>query len=186
MKRFFLTAVLALGALLVGCNQLTQYQVSEQAINQALEKHNHFAKNIGLPGVADAQITLTNLVSQIGREEPNKIMLTGKVNLDISSLFGTQKATVDLKMKAQPGFDKETGGIYLREMEIIDSQIQPEKMQGILQTLMPYISQSLRSYFNQNPAYVLSDSNSKAEALAKKLAKGIEVRPGEIVIPFTN
>jgi hypothetical protein len=51
---------------------------------------------------------------------------------------------------------------------------------------MPYLSQSLRSYFNQNPAYVLSDSRSKGEALAKKLAKGIEVRPGEIVIPLTN
>lgn len=186
MKRFFLTAILALGALLIGCNQLTQYQVSEQAINQALEKHNHFSKSIGLPGVADAQITLTNLVSQIGREEPNKIMLSGKVNLDISSLFGTQKATVALKMKAQPSFDKETGAIYLREIEIIDNQIEPERMQGILQTLMPYLSQSLRSYFNQNPAYVLSDSHSKGEALAKKLAKGIEVRPGEIVIPFTE
>lgn len=186
MKRFFLTAVLALGALLVGCNQLTQYEVSEQAINQALEKHNHFSKNIGLPGVADAQITLTDLVSQIGREEPNKIMLRGKANLDITSLFGSQKAAITLKMKAQPGFDKETGAIYLREMEIIDSQIEPEKMQGILQTLMPYLSQALRGYFNQNPAYVLSDSHSKGEALAKKLAKGIEVRPGEIVIPFTN
>lgn len=186
MKRFFLTAILALGALLVGCNPLTQYQVSEDAINQALEKHNHFAKNIGLPGVADAQITLTNLVSQIGREEPNRVILSGKANLDISSLFGSQKATITLKMKAQPSFDKETGAIYLREIEIIDSQIEPEKMQSILQTVMPYLSQSLRSYFNQNPAYVLSESRSKGEALAKKLAKGIEVRPGEIVIPFTD
>lgn len=186
MKTFFLTAILALGALLVGCNQLTQYQVSEQAINQALEKHNHFAKNIGLPGVADAQVTLTDLVSQIGREEPNKIMLSGKANLDISSLFGSQKATITLKMKAQPSFDQETGAIYLREIEIIDSQIEPEKMQSILQTVMPYLSQSLRSYFNQNPAYVLSADRSKAESLAKKFAKGIEIRPGEIVIPFTN
>lgn len=186
MKSFFLTAILALGALLVGCNQLTQYQVSEQDINQALAKHSHFSKSIGLPGVADAQITLTDLVSQIGREEPNKVMLSGKANLDITSLFGSQKATVILKMKAQPSFDHETSAIYLREIEIIDTQIEPESMQSILQTVMPYLSQSLRSYFNQNPAYVLSDSRSKGEALAKKLAKGIEVRPGEIVIPFTQ
>lgn len=186
MKRFFLIALLAVGALLVGCNQLTQYQVSEEAINQALEKHNHFAKNIGLPGIADAQVTLTDLTSQIGREEPNKVVLSGKANLDISSLFGSQKATIVLKMKAQPGFDKETGAIYLREMEIVDSQISPEKMQSVLQTVMPYLSQSLRSYFNQNPAYILSADRSKGEALAKRLAKGIEVRPGEIVIPFTH
>ncbi|MBS0847662.1 lipoprotein [Citrobacter sp. JGM124] len=186
MKTFFLTAILALGSLLVGCNPLTQYQVSENTINQALEKHNHFAKSIGIPGVADAQVTLTDLVSQIGREEPNTVILSGKANLDISSLFGSQKATIQLKMKTKPAFDKETGAIYLREIEIVDSQIEPEKMQNILQMVMPYLSQSLRSYFNQNPAYELSNDRSKAESLAKKLAKGIEVRPGEIIIPFTD
>lgn len=186
MKTFFLTAILAFSALLVGCKPLTQYQVSEETINQALEKHNHFTKSIGLPGVADAQVTLTDLVSQIGREEPNAVMLSGKANLDISSLFGSQKATIDMKMKARPTFDKETGAIYLREIEIVDSKIEPEKMQSILQMVMPYLSQSLRGYFNQNPAYVLSDDRSKAESLAKTLAKGIEVHPGEIIIPFTD
>lgn len=186
MKTFFLTTVLILGALLTGCNPLTQYQISEQAINQALEKQSQFSKNIGLPGVADAQITLTHLVSQIGREEPNKIMLSGQANLEIASFLGNQKATMTLKMKALPSFDKATGAIYLREIEITDSQIAPEKMQAILQPLMPYLSQSLRSYFNQNPVYVLSDERSKGEALARQFAQGIEVRPGEIVIPFSH
>jgi len=186
MKKMFFAAMLALSGALAGCNQLTQYSVSEQEINQALEKHIHFAKNVGVPGVADAQITLTSLVSQVGREEPNKVTLTGQANLDLSSLFGTQKATIALKMKAQPVFDKEQGAIFLREMEILDTQVEPAKMQSILQTIIPYLNQSLRSYFNQNPAYILSNDRSKAEALAKKLAKGIEVRPGEIVIPFTD
>jgi hypothetical protein len=50
----------------------------------------------------------------------------------------------------------------------------------------PYLNQSLRSYFNQQPAYVLREDASTGEALAKKYAKGIEVKPGEIIIPFTN
>jgi len=186
MKKIFFAAIWVISGVLAGCNQLTQYTVSEQEINQALEKHNHFAKNVGVPGVADAQITLTSLVSQIGREEPNKVTLTGQANLDLSSLFGTQKAIITLKMKAQPIFDKEQGAIFLREMEILDTQVEPAKMQSILQTIIPYLNQSLRSYFNQNPAYVLSNDRSKAEALAKKLAKGIEVRPGEIIIPLTD
>ena len=55
----------------------------------------------------------------------------------------------------------------------IASQIKvtPEKMQSVLQTLMPYLNQSLRNYFNQQPAYVLSEDKSKGEALAKKYAK---------------
>ncbi|EAM7371081.1 lipoprotein [Salmonella enterica] len=186
MKKFFFAAALVVSGLLVGCNQLTQYTISEQEINQALEKRNNFSKDIGLPGIADAHIVLTNLASKIGREEPNKVTLTGDARLDMNSLFGSQKAPMKLKLKALPVFDKEKGAIYLQEMEVVDATVTPEKMQSVLQTLLPYLNQSLRSYFNQRPAYVLREDSSKGEALAKKLAKGIEVKPGEIVIPFTN
>ncbi|TXU40381.1 lipoprotein [Enterobacter roggenkampii] len=186
MKKIVLAAALIVSGLLLGCNQLTQYTVSEQEINQALEKHNNFSKDIGVPGLADAHIVLTNLTSQIGREEPNKVTLAGDAALDMSSLFGNQKANIKLKLKALPVFNKEKGAIFLQEMEVVDAKVSPDKMAPVLQTLMPYLNQSLRNYFNQQPAYVLSEDKSKGEALAKKYAKGIEVKPGEIIIPFTD
>lgn len=186
MKKIVIAAALIASGLLAGCNQLTQYTVSEQEINQALEKHNNFSKDIGVPGLADAHIVLSNLVSQIGREEPNKVTLSGDAKLDMNSLFGSQKATIKLKLKALPAFNKEKGAIYLQEMEVVDAEVSPDKMKPVLQTLMPYLNQSLRNYFNQQPAYVLSDDKSKGESLAKKYAKGIEVKPGEIIIPFTD
>ena len=139
-----------------------------------------------MPGLADAHIILTNLTSQIGREEPNKVTLAGDASLDMTSLFGNQKANIKLKLKALPVFNKEKGAIFLQEMEVVDAQVSPDKMAPVLQTLMPYLNQSLRNYFNQQPAYVLSEDKSKGEALAKKYAKGIEVKPGEIIIPFTD
>ena len=186
MKKIVLAVALIVSGLLVGCNQLTQYTVSEQEINQALEKHTNFSKDIGVPGLADAHIVLTNLTSQIGREEPNKVTLAGDADLDMSSLFGNQKANIKLKLKALPVFNKEKGAIFLQEMEVVDAKVSPDKMAPVLQTLMPYLNQSLRNYFNQQPAYVLSEDKSKGEAMAKKYAKGIEVKPGEIIIPFTD
>lgn len=186
MKKFVIATALIVSGLLVGCNQLTQYIVSEQEINQALQKRNNFAKDIGVPGVADAHIVLTNLASQIGREEPNKVMLSGDASLDMNSLFGSQKANIKLKLKALPVFNKDQGAIYLQQMEITDAVVSPDKMKPVLQTLMPYLNQSLQNYFNQQPAYILREDNSKGEALAKKYAKGIEVKPGEIVIPFVD
>ncbi|AUJ82102.1 hypothetical protein CWI88_14040 [Enterobacter cancerogenus] len=186
MKKIVIAAALIVSGLLVGCNQLTQYTVSEQEINQALEKHNNFSKDIGVPGLADAHIVLSNLVSQIGREEPNKVTLSGDANLDMTSLFGNQKANIKLKLKALPVFNKEKGAIFLQEMEVVDAVVSPDKMKPVLQTLMPYLNQSLRNYFNQQPAYVLSEDKNKGESLAKKYAKGIEVKPGEIIIPFTD
>lgn len=106
MKKILIAAALIVSGLLSGCNQLTQYTVSEQEINQALQKRNHFAKDIGLKGVADAHIELQNLTSAIGREEPGKVTLSGIANVDLNSLFGTQKATIDLKLKALPTFDR--------------------------------------------------------------------------------
>ena len=143
MKKIVIAAALIVSGLLVGCNQLTQYTVSEQEINQALEKHNNFSKDIGVPGLADAHIVLTNLASQIGREEPNKVTLSGDASLDMTSLFGNQKADIKLKLKALPVFNKEKGAIFLQEMEIVDAVVTPEKMKPVLQTLIPYINQSL-------------------------------------------
>jgi len=56
----------------------------------------------------------------------------------------------------------------------------------MMKGLMPYLNNSLNTYFNQRPAYVLNGDRSKGEAMAKKLAKGIEVKPGQLVIPFTD
>lgn len=48
MKKIVIAAAFIVSGLLAGCNQLTQYTVSEQEINQALEKHNNFSKDIGV------------------------------------------------------------------------------------------------------------------------------------------
>ncbi len=45
MKKILIAAALIVSGLLSGCNQLTQYTVSEQEINQALQKRNHFAED---------------------------------------------------------------------------------------------------------------------------------------------
>ncbi|MFG1172985.1 lipoprotein [Erwiniaceae bacterium CAU 1747] len=185
-KRYFGLCALLLAGLVTGCNQIAQYSISEQEINQALVKRNNYEKQIGVPGLVDAHIVLSDLNSQIGREEPNKITLTGKAKVNISSLFGPQQADMNLKMKAQPAFDAAAGAIYLKDMELVDVEVQPEKMQGVLKTLTPYLNESLKNYFNQKPAYVLSTDRSKAESLAKRFAKGLEVKPGELVIPFTE
>lgn len=51
MKKFFFAAALIVSGLLVGCNQLTQYTVSEQEINQATAKHNNFSKTSVCPAL---------------------------------------------------------------------------------------------------------------------------------------
>ena len=185
-KRILGAAFLLCATLLTGCNQLTQYTISEQQVNDYLQKNNNFQKQLGVPGLVDAKIVLTNLSSQIGRADPGVVTLTGDASVDISSLFGPQKADMHLTLKANPSFDREKSAIFLKDMQVVDYTIKPEKMDSVMKGLMPYLNNSLKTYFDQRPAYVLNGDRSKGEAMAKKLAKGIEVKPGELVIPFTD
>ncbi|MGL5501762.1 MAG: DUF1439 domain-containing protein [Plesiomonas shigelloides] len=51
---------------------------------------------------------------------------------------------------------------------------------------MPYLKNSLQLFFNQTPVYVLDSNRSKEEALVRQLAKGIEIKPGKIIIPLSE
>ncbi|MSE18076.1 DUF1439 domain-containing protein, partial [Pantoea agglomerans] len=80
-KAFFGLTALLIALLVSGCNQLTQYTISEQEVNQALQKHNNYEKDIGVSGLVNAHIVLNNLTSQIGREEPGKVTLSGNAKI---------------------------------------------------------------------------------------------------------
>ncbi len=184
--RAFAALAVILGLALSGCNRLTEYQLSEQDVNGYLQKHNDFQKSVGVPGLLNANIVLTDLTSQIGRSEPGKVRVSGNARLDIQTLWGSRQADVKLTLQAQPYYDMAQGAIYLKDMQLVDYQVQPEKLQSTFKVLAPYLDQSLKSFFDNKPAYVLDPNHSKTEALAKKLAKGLEVKPGVLIIPFTG
>ncbi|MGK2946863.1 MAG: lipoprotein [Candidatus Malihini olakiniferum] len=175
-------AMLALALLVIGCNRLTQCSLSEQDVNSYLQKQNDFKKQISIPGVVYAIIVLSDLSSQIGRVEPGKVTLSWHIKINISSLLGTQSADAVLTLKVQPVFDKTNSAIFFKEIKLVDYQVMPEKMNTVFKTLTPYLNQVLKNYFDQKPVYIFSDEHGKTEALVKKLTKGIEVKPGQIII----
>ncbi len=183
--RTWLLGTMAVSMLLSGCNKLTQYTISEREVNTYLQKHSDFKKNIGIPGVADARIQVTDLASQIGRTEADKVRLSGNARVDIDTLWGSQQADVQLTLQAQPYYDKSRGAIYLRDMRLLDYRVQPETLASTFSALSPYLDLALKSYFDTQPAYVLDADRDKNEALAKRLAQRIDVIPGALVIPFS-
>lgn len=185
-KSIRIAGVVALGLLLSACNKLTQYTISEQEVNQYLQKHNNFQKQLGIPGLVDADISVSQLNSQIGRTEPNKVTLTGNAKVKISSILGPQDTDMTLTLKAQPVYDRQRGAIFLKDMELADYTVQPEKMSSVMKAIAPYLGQSLQTFFNQQPVYTLDPDKDEKQALAKKLAKGLEVKPGMLVIPLTE
>ena len=84
-------------------------------------------RNRSACGTVDANIVLTQLQSQIGRSEPGKVTLSGDAKVNITSILGPQAADLKLTLKAQPVYDRAQGAIYLKDMELTDYSVQPEK-----------------------------------------------------------
>lgn len=182
MKAIFLTAVFFLTSLVVGCDQLKQFDVSENLINNYLSQKTQLQKHIGEDNVVSADIQLKDLAIQIGRTEPGKVSLSGTVDLKIESFLGNTQANVLLTLSGQPVYQAEQGAIYIKSMSIDSYKVTPEKMDALIIALKPYLDSSISTYFDNQPVYVLNPEKNSAEAAAFKLAKGIEVKPGKFVI----
>ncbi|MGP1958941.1 MAG: lipoprotein [Arsenophonus sp. NC-CH8-MAG3] len=182
MKHFFTATLLLLCGVIVGCNQLTEFSITEDNINHYLTKHTHYSKKIGITRLATTSIDLVNLSTQIGRIEPNKITLTGVAKIKIKTLLGSTHAEVSLAITSLPYFDVASGAIYLKEIIISDNKITPEKITSIIVPIIPILNNLLKTYFEKNPVYLLQPEKNKAEALVKKIVKGLEVKPGKLII----
>ncbi|MCC8378743.1 lipoprotein [Xenorhabdus sp. PB30.3] len=186
MKKFLLGAALVLIGLLSGCGQFKDLSISEGLLNDYLLKKVHYQKEIGIAGIANFNVSLGNLSSQIGRQDPEKIILTSKGKVEISTLFGSTQADMTLAIRAKPVFDAEKGAIFVKGLEIIDYQTTPEKVAGPIKALIPYLNTSLTEFFDTHPVYVLNPEKSKSEAAAAKFAKGLEIKPGKLVIGLND
>ncbi|MFP1454701.1 DUF1439 domain-containing protein [Escherichia coli] len=92
-----------------------------------------------------------------------------------------------LKLKALPVFDKEKGAIFLKEMEVVDASNNRKKCKRVyVKRCFPIRTRHYAITLTSNLLTSCAKMGSQGEAMAKKLAKGIEVKPGEIVIPFTD
>ncbi|WP_159567547.1 lipoprotein [Budvicia diplopodorum] len=172
--------------LMFGCNQMTQYSLTEQSINNYLDTHaQNVSRSFNLSGLVNADLKLNNLSAKIGQDQPNKITLTGNAIFAISSLLGNQDANLQLTINARPDFDPVKGAIYLRDLELGDYDLTTS--QGNVKnvkTFIPLLNKALQVYFNDQPVYVLNPANGTLEATAQKLAKDIEVQKGKLVFSF--
>ncbi|MCD1127525.1 lipoprotein [Jinshanibacter sp. LJY008] len=178
-------AVLVIG-LLFGCNQVSQYTLSEQSINKYLATHtDKTSRSFNLSGLVNADLSLNNLNAKIGRDTPNKVTLSGNAVFAISSILGNQDANLQLTINARPDFDPVKGAVYLKDLELADYDL--KTTQGAVKnvkTFIPLLNSALQLYFNDQPVYILNPANSALEATAQKLAKGIKVEEGKLVFDF--
>ncbi|MDA5483348.1 lipoprotein [Yersinia intermedia] len=183
MKTFVWIILLMFTGVLAGCKPVAEYAISEQDVSHYLQQHARYEKQMGIPGMADARITLRPLHSQVGAKN---ITLSGQINVAVTATQGPQTATVHLTLIAEPVFSVEKGAVLLKISQLTLDTVEPAGREDIVRVLMPYLKQSLTTFFEQQPVYVLEANKSPEEAQAKMRATGVAVKPGQLVFTLSD
>lgn len=176
--------------LMAGCAELaqmaSQYALSESMVNKYVQRYLGEKMRFDASGLANATLSFNNLNADIGREDPNKITLSGGAKFGLSSVLGSQSADLTLKIKARPVYDSSKGAVYLKELELNDYKLDSTLGSVGSSALLPYLNKALQFYFDQQPVYVLNSDNNPLEAVVLKLGSNIEIEKGQIVFPLAK
>lgn len=181
LKKTLLLLLITLTCTVVsGCG----YKLSEADISQYLQKHIDYKKSYKIGALAEVDSNLSQLHVQIGRDNTQQIVLTGQIQLHITSIIKDFEVTSQGTFSSKPVYNKKEGAIYLTNLHIALKDIQPTKLAPVVERFLPKIQKSLAIYLKQKPIYKL-DPNKTKQWLVKRFADDIEITPGQIHLNFS-
>ncbi|MGQ0287156.1 DUF1439 domain-containing protein [Pasteurellaceae bacterium 22721_9_1] len=157
----------------------TPLSLTEQEVNDYLAKKHEVQDKIGFPGLFSMDYKLKNVNAKIGQNNSGRVELSGSVD---SSLVLHKKALVgklNLSFDTIPYYDAQKGAIYLKDLRILSWSGEPDSYMSELQSIMPFLSQSIAALLESMPIYTLDDTKPR-DVIIKKFAKGIKVEPGRL------
>lgn len=188
-KRFFCW-LLTIVMLVSGCSAFThvvsQYTLSENNINNYLKKQLGTVQKINKTALVNISLAFNELNAQIGRNDSNKITLSGSATIRINSIISDQQANLKLNISALPYFDDKQGAIFLKNIELNDYLVDSSLGTITNKTLLPFLNTLLQTYFNNQAVYKLDTKHNSIEAIVLKTTKYIKVEYGKIIFENNN
>ncbi|RKS84784.1 uncharacterized protein DUF1439 [Orbus hercynius] len=183
-KILWICPLLVLMTLISGCQKMTQYSLSQQVINSALQKQlSQYNQSIDASDLLKIDLAFNDMSVDIGQTEPNKIVANGNAMASVQTPLGKQNVAIKLRLKALPELNKQQEAIYLKQVEIADYQINSALGSLSSGTLLPYLNQALQLYFEHNPIYQL-DKRNTMEYLIFSSASKVNIEQGKLVFSW--
>lgn len=157
------------------------FSVSEDEVNNYLAKKSEIADTLGLPGLFSFDYKLQNLHTKIGQNNSERIEISGLLDGVLKIKKREMSGKLNLTIDTIPYYDAEKGAVYLRDIRILQWSGEPQQYIAQLQTIMPFINESVAALMSAMPIYTLDESKPK-ELLIKKFAKGIRVEEGHLYL----
>lgn len=156
------------------------YDINEQQINQYLQSQVQVDKQLELPGIIKAHVTLEQSDVQIGRQRPDTARVYGKGKLKIALPDNTEyDARLQMTYEARPRYDKSQSALFLDNMELVEYKLEPEAAEKKFGLMLNMLLQSMEKRLETKPVYKLNDKDPD-QAWLKENLLGLELSPGKI------
>ncbi|GAC28368.1 DUF1439 domain-containing protein [Brumicola pallidula] len=147
----------------------------EAALDQQLPKLREEISLMGFP----VQVEVTSLTVNIGPDNRDVVSLSVDSSAKINAFLLQYPVRLTLQIEGSPFYDSERKAIFLRNVKLLDSNINAGGFSGNLALLDGEVMQVINTFLAVNPVYKLDTSIPKV-ALLSKLPLTMKVVEGAI------
>lgn len=170
--------------LLASCStlpSLTSYAVSEQQLSDTLNAQlTTLQKQAAVAGIP-VTLNVDHIKVTIGPQQRQVVQLTAAATATVKA-FGLQyPAGLTLDLEGQPYYDREQKAIFVRSLNLLDSQVEAGGYRGNLAPLSRELMQVLNHYLAAQPVYRLDTTNPLVK-LATSSPLTLEIEQGKLVL----
>ncbi|KLV02173.1 DUF1439 domain-containing protein [Photobacterium aphoticum] len=142
------------------------YSVTEQDMQQYLDKKVGFERTVGIKGIAYANVKFDDIKVGIGRVANDRVNLDAKSQAKVT-IMGQKPQSVDLNVSfsAVPYYDKEEGAIFLNDLNVENIDIQPNELNVPTKQILSPVIEMVGQFLLTRPVYRLDDEDFKQSML---------------------
>lgn len=160
-------------------NQLALYSLSEVELNQQLRQSlASFTQQVRVAGMP-LQFQVKHLQAQIAPNGQPLIELQLHTEGQAQLALLKMPLQLALTLRAEPYFDQQRQAVYLRQFEVVSSELAAGRWQGKLKPLNRELAQLLQQWLAEQPVYRLDPQKLSHKALLN-MPLAIRLTPGKL------
>jgi hypothetical protein len=183
-SRWHLVLVVLLCLLSAACqhsNRLALFSLSEAELNQQLTRTlTNLSRDVRVAGVP-LQFKVNTLQAVIAPDGQPLIQLTLQTEAQAQLAMLKMPMQLALTLRAEPYFDQTRQAVYLRQFQVVKSELAAGRWQGKLKPLNREIAQLLQRLLAEQPVYRLDPQKLSHRALLN-IPLALQVTPGKLVL----
>lgn len=162
-------------------NQLALYSLTETELNQQLSGSlTRFTQDVRVAGVP-LQLKVTSLQALIAPDSQPLIELQLQTEGQAQVSLLKMPLQLALTLRAEPYFDQQRQAVYLRQFQVLSSELTAGRWQGKLKPLNRELAQLLQQLLAQQPVYRLDPTKLSHQALLN-MPLAIRLTPGKLLL----